>query len=255
MHAHVFKAVVPYVYPLYKIHKLTQQQILERTTPPIRLVHATKEGPLYRLEKWVSPYLTEVSRAYCQEEFLLDSPDLLNKIEDINTDRALQDLGTNVNLFTLDVVNLYPSIKPDTALLALDHALGNSSMDPHRNFVRQLCMASQTLFSRMLLFVSRVKCTRAKTGFQLATVYLVKLLMSHYIGCCSSWFSLTWRTIGDSSDSGSASSMTSLEFGQALEDSLMHLLLSLTASQDLTGYCLATVNLENQWTTLMLRFH
>jgi len=35
-------------------------------------------------------------------------------------------------LFTLDVVNLYPSIKPDTALLALDHALGNSTMDAHR---------------------------------------------------------------------------------------------------------------------------
>ena len=132
MHAHVFKAVVPYVYPLYKLHKLTQQQILERTTPPIRLVHATREGPLYRLEKWVSPYLTEISRAYCQEEFLLDSPDLLNTVEELNTSKALQTLGTNVNLFTLDVISLYPSIKPDIALIALQHALDSSTMDNHR---------------------------------------------------------------------------------------------------------------------------
>ena len=50
-HAHCFKPVVPYVYPLFKIHKLNQEQIVNKVTPPIRLVHATKEGPLYRLEK------------------------------------------------------------------------------------------------------------------------------------------------------------------------------------------------------------
>ena len=129
MHAHVFKSVVPYVYPLFKIHKLTPQQISEKTTPPIRLVHATREGPLYRLEKWVSPYLTEVSRTYCQEEFLLDSPDLLCKIDDLNSSKTLQKLGKNVNLFTLDVVNLYPSIKPEIAMSSLQHALDNSNMD------------------------------------------------------------------------------------------------------------------------------
>ena len=62
MHAHCFKPVVPYVYPLFKIHKLSQEQIESKALPPIRLVHATEEGPLYRLEKWVSPDLTKLSR-------------------------------------------------------------------------------------------------------------------------------------------------------------------------------------------------
>ena len=129
MHAHCFKPVVPYVYPLFKIHKLSQEQIKSKTTPPIRLVHATREGPLYRLEKWVSPYLTEVSRKFCEEEFILDSPALISCIKDINNNENLKGLGQKIHLFTLDVVNLYPSIDPDLALKSLQEALNSSNMD------------------------------------------------------------------------------------------------------------------------------
>ena len=60
MHAPVLKPVTPYVYPLFKLHKLTAEQIERKVIPPLRLVHATREGPLYRMEKWVRPYLTTV---------------------------------------------------------------------------------------------------------------------------------------------------------------------------------------------------
>ena len=123
LHSPVFKPAVPYVYPLFKIHKLSIEQIEAKTTPPIRLVHATKQGPLYRLEKWLSPFLTDLSRSYCDAEFLLDTPDLLSHIKELNADGRAQSLGSGIHLFTLDVISLYPSIKPENALTALKHAL------------------------------------------------------------------------------------------------------------------------------------
>lgn len=119
MHSHVFKPVTPYVYPLFKYHKLSPDEIAARKVPPIRLVHATREGPLYRLEKYVSPYLTTVSRDYCSDEFLLDTPHLLSNIKQTNEKRITAKFGNNINLFCLDVIALYPSINPEMALNAL----------------------------------------------------------------------------------------------------------------------------------------
>ena len=72
MHAPEFKASIPYAYPLYKIHKLNTEQIKDRTVPPVRLEHATRNGPLYRLEKYTSPYLTSISRRYCKGPSIKD---------------------------------------------------------------------------------------------------------------------------------------------------------------------------------------
>ena len=120
-HSHVFIPTIPYAYPLYKIHKLSQEQIRQKVVPPCRLVHATKQGPLYRLEKWCSPYLTNISRSYCDSEFILDTPDLLKHIENLNNN--IDDRPTF--LFTLDVISLYPSIIPEIALEALSDACAN----------------------------------------------------------------------------------------------------------------------------------
>ncbi len=57
----------PYAYPLFKIHKLSNTQLENKVIPPNRLVHASKFGPLYRMEKWSSPYLTDISREFCKE--------------------------------------------------------------------------------------------------------------------------------------------------------------------------------------------
>jgi len=124
-HAHILKSQSPYVYPLFKVHKLSEEDIKDKKIPPTRLVHASKFGPLYRLEKWVSPILTKVSRSYCQDEFLLDTDDLLTQVKEYNT--ALDQLPYSERedylLFTLDVEALYPSIRKDLALLSLQEAL------------------------------------------------------------------------------------------------------------------------------------
>ena len=116
-----YKPESPYAYPLFKIHKLSISDIKNKKIPPNRLVHASKFGPLYRMEKWCSPYLTNISRDYCKEEFILDTGDLIKNMEQLNHSKSLE--NENVNLFTLDVEKLYPSIQPELALQAIHETL------------------------------------------------------------------------------------------------------------------------------------
>ena len=44
-----YKAEPPYVYPLFKIHKLCERQIIEKVIPPNRLVHASKFGQNWKM--------------------------------------------------------------------------------------------------------------------------------------------------------------------------------------------------------------
>ena len=128
-----FRPTIPYTYPLFKVHKLNEDQLHEKKIPPTRLVHATREGPLYRLEKWTKPYLTDVSRRFCGDEFLLDTPDLLEKIKELNQVEDFEKYGDKLQLFTLDVIALYPSIKIEFALESLKEALRKGELDPKLN--------------------------------------------------------------------------------------------------------------------------
>ena len=110
----------PYVYSLFKIHKLSKDDISNKKIPPNRLVHASKYSPVYRIEKWCSPFLTTISREYCKEEFILDTRHLVKDIKELNTSEKLR--NENINLFTLDVEKLYPSIQPQLALAAIEEA-------------------------------------------------------------------------------------------------------------------------------------
>ena len=57
----------------------------------------------------------------CKEESILDTGDLIKSLEKINESKCLE--NENVNLFTMDVEKLYPSIKPELALQAIHDAL------------------------------------------------------------------------------------------------------------------------------------
>ncbi|KAL5254262.1 hypothetical protein ACHWQZ_G013894 [Mnemiopsis leidyi] len=73
---------------------------------------------MYRLGQWSSPHLTKISRAYCGEEYILDTPHLLGQIEEFNREQT----SGNLLLATLDVEALYPSINPQLALTAMTEA-------------------------------------------------------------------------------------------------------------------------------------
>jgi hypothetical protein len=132
----------PYVYPLFKLHKLSSSDIEDKKIPPSRLVHASKFGPLYRMEKWCSPYLTTISREFCKEEFILDTGDLISKFQKVNESKSLE--NENINLFTLDVEKLYPSIQPALALQAIHETLlaDNSTEDKNKTAIEEFIRLS-----------------------------------------------------------------------------------------------------------------
>ena len=118
-----YRAESPYAYPSFKIHKLSAEDIAEKKVPPARLIHASRYSPLYRCEKWCSPFLTRMSREYCGTEFIKDTNHLLTTIEELNNENTWG--NQNVNLFTLDVEKLYPSIQPRYAVEALNDLMQN----------------------------------------------------------------------------------------------------------------------------------
>ena len=73
------------------------------------------------MEKWISPYLTTSSKIYCENEYIQDTPHLTQLIKDLNGTGSL--VNEEVNLFTIDVEKLYPSIRPSLAMQALQDML------------------------------------------------------------------------------------------------------------------------------------
>ena len=64
-----------------------------------------------------------MSRAYCEDEFVLDTNHLLSMLEEVNNSEQLDD--DSCNLFTLDVEKLYPSIQPNLAMEAINDLLSD----------------------------------------------------------------------------------------------------------------------------------
>ena len=100
-HSPEYRPETPYIYPLFKVHKLNQEQLNNKVTPPNRMVNAAKYGPLYRMEKWTSPYLTSASQIYCKNEYIQDTPHLTQLINDFNETNIQP--NQELNLFTIDV--------------------------------------------------------------------------------------------------------------------------------------------------------
>ena len=65
-HDHSFCVRAPYLYPLYKIHKLNKQQIEDKVKPPNRMVTSSVNGPTYRLGVFLESVLQPVATAYCE---------------------------------------------------------------------------------------------------------------------------------------------------------------------------------------------
>ena len=66
------------------------------------------------MEKWCSLFHTTISRDFCKDEFVLDTGNLIKGLEKVNASKVLE--NESVNLFTLSVVKLYPSIQHELAM-------------------------------------------------------------------------------------------------------------------------------------------
>ena len=108
------------MYPLFKIHKLSAEEIDAKVIPPTRMVTSGVGGPTYRLGVFLDNLLKPVVEKYCCNELVKDSTSflrVLKSIEEKGDTKKMKLVGT------LDVDALYPSIKLDIALQALIHAL------------------------------------------------------------------------------------------------------------------------------------
>ena len=131
----------------------------------------------YRMEKWCSPYLTTISRAFCGEEYVLDTGDLIKDLEEINELKSLE--NENVNLFTLDVEKLYPSIQPELAMqaiqetLAADRSTDRKTKAAIEQFIR-LSFENSYVTYQNECFKSKVVMLIIKTGTYLPQVGMTK---------------------------------------------------------------------------------
>ena len=117
---HEFVVKKPHMYPLFKIHKLTHEEIQQRVIPPTRMVTSGVGGPTYRLGLFLDSVLKPVVEVYCKGELVKDSTDFIKELinmEEKGISKSMSSVGT------LDVDALYPSIRLDLALEALEDAL------------------------------------------------------------------------------------------------------------------------------------
>ena len=110
----------PYLYPLYKIHKLSKTDIDNKVIPQNRMVTSSVGGPTYRIGKFLEEFLKPVAEKYCEGELVKDTPDFLFKTDILNDNKELG--YSDMNLFAMDIVALYPSMKIDVALEAVNVA-------------------------------------------------------------------------------------------------------------------------------------
>ena len=105
---HEFVTRKTYMYPLFKLHKLNEDDILMKKIPPTRMVTSGVGGPTYRLGSFLDSLLKPIVQQYCRGEVLRDSTDFLIQLQKMET----EGLSRNFNFVgTLDVDALYPSIR------------------------------------------------------------------------------------------------------------------------------------------------
>ena len=124
-HDHSFYVNAPYIYPLYKIHKLNASQIAEKVIPPTRMVTSGVRGPTYRIGVFLDSVLKPVSEEYCRGELVKDTTEFLQRLKCSSDSGDLS--GEGLNLVAMDICALYPSIKIDVALIAVRDALNKKS--------------------------------------------------------------------------------------------------------------------------------
>ena len=106
-HGHEFVVKKPHMYLLFKIHKLSLDEIQRKVIPPTRMVTSGVGGPTFRLGTFLDNLLKPVVNDYCKGEVLRDSADFLMELDKIEKSGHSKEIQL---IDTLDVDALYPSI-------------------------------------------------------------------------------------------------------------------------------------------------
>ena len=110
--------MTPYVYPLFKAHKISRVELLQikpenvHLSLPSRLVVGMGSCQLSRVQVWLEHFLNPLSIQYGSFEYIKDTNDYLLSIEDIKLKSIAENWHwKNIILFTIDVKALYPSVR------------------------------------------------------------------------------------------------------------------------------------------------
>ena len=141
----------PHTYPLFKGHKLSPSDFDCKVIPPTRMVTASVNGPVYRLGSFLDGILRPVSLKVCQDELVTDTTHFLQELETLEGKGLMGEEG--MMLATLDVDALYPNIRRDLALEAIEDALRDYTLYPEETILGilrlvQFCLSNSVVHYR-----------------------------------------------------------------------------------------------------------
>ena len=179
-HHPAYKVQKPSPIPSFKLHKLSNDDILQKVIPPIRFISSSRFGPTYRLGKWIDSILTPLSIKYCDEEYIRDSTHFLQKLNSVN-----EEILTH-SIFSLDIKAMYPSLIKEVVLEAVTHVLSlhrdeipEARADVIKSSV-ELCIDNAYLFYRDEWFQSLIGIpTGGPESSSLANITLRYLILKY----------------------------------------------------------------------------
>ena len=125
------KQTTPYVYPLFKLHKLHIDDILQLQPDhvaekiPSRLVVGMSCCQMSRAQSWLEVFLTPIAKLYGSFEYIKDSTDMLKYIEIAKNELNEESVNWDeIILYTIDVKALYPSVKFNYLVNSLKDCFG-----------------------------------------------------------------------------------------------------------------------------------
>ena len=132
------KQDTPYVYPLFKVHKVPIEQLAQISANevavkiPSRLVVGMANCQLSRVQIWLEHFLTPLSKLYGKFEYIKDTTDFLAEIEKVKIKARSENWDWNYHtLFAVDVKALYPSVKFEHLQKALWHCFDKCTQWSH----------------------------------------------------------------------------------------------------------------------------
>ena len=184
------KQVTPYVYPLFKAHKLSMDELLQikpndvHLALPSRLVVGMRSCQLSRVQLWLENFLSPLARLYGSFEYIKDSSDYLINLENIKTVASCENWDWEETvLFTVDVQALYPSVKFEHLVKALHQVLNTCTIwcqkikDIIVNLILYTLQHQQIYWDGKYYMLNKGLPTGAKHSVPLSNILLTFILL------------------------------------------------------------------------------
>ena len=184
------KQTTPYVYPLFKAHKLAKSDLLVIPTDevhsriPSRLVVGMASCQLSRIQIWLEHLLTPLSKRYGISEYIKDSTDFLVHLEEVKGKAINEDWDwDNMVLFSVDIKALYPSVKFEYLELALRHCFNkctdwaNTVVNLLIEIIMYTLKNQQIYWNNMFYTLNQGIPTGGKHSVPLANILLTFILL------------------------------------------------------------------------------